>query len=387
MAQWAEATVDERSLTSCACLDSIVSPLRLRWVKGVCVFRCNLPPALLAEGLRSFTCHWGNTGVKRTSSKSQHTAPVFRQVLYGRETPRFSWPISYIDHEKDLWYCLAIGMCRCVWFVAFASRRTTGFRVVVAVYYHHAVGKSKEQCHLEKSCMTCVMLSSFARIRWGIAIFFFFFLSVVDLYLYGKAIGLFFSLPFFPFLFKSEYAIVSWSFIPWYFDLKSLVICHIASFGSHMCVTSFFFSFLNRIVTGNVYSSCLVICLVIFCRAISIELFTNEKNNKKTTTKNKNKRRRRGKAFVIAEWFYHFTTEDLKLKAESSVRVNYVDPVNVWMLSWKCVSGRASERRIFFRGCISEISAISSRCCLCTHFCPNLSVPHYTCIYVFLEDT
>ena len=32
------------------CLDSsIVSPLRLRWVKGVCMFRCNLPAALLAE--------------------------------------------------------------------------------------------------------------------------------------------------------------------------------------------------------------------------------------------------------------------------------------------------------------------------------------------------
>ena len=32
------------------CLDSgIISPLRLRWVKGVCVFRCNLPPALLVE--------------------------------------------------------------------------------------------------------------------------------------------------------------------------------------------------------------------------------------------------------------------------------------------------------------------------------------------------
>ena len=29
--------------------DSIVSPLRLRWVKGVCVFVCNLLPALLAE--------------------------------------------------------------------------------------------------------------------------------------------------------------------------------------------------------------------------------------------------------------------------------------------------------------------------------------------------
>ena len=27
----------------------IVSPLRIRWVKGVCVFRCNLPTALWAE--------------------------------------------------------------------------------------------------------------------------------------------------------------------------------------------------------------------------------------------------------------------------------------------------------------------------------------------------
>ena len=29
----------------------ILSPLRLWWVKGVCVFSCNLPPALLAESL------------------------------------------------------------------------------------------------------------------------------------------------------------------------------------------------------------------------------------------------------------------------------------------------------------------------------------------------
>ena len=56
------------------CLDSfIVSPLRLRWVKGLCVFRCNLPPALLAERPGSFTCHCGNSGVERTPNKSQHT--------------------------------------------------------------------------------------------------------------------------------------------------------------------------------------------------------------------------------------------------------------------------------------------------------------------------
>ena len=37
-------------------------PFRLGWVKDVCVFRCNLPPALLAEWPGSFTCHCGNVG-------------------------------------------------------------------------------------------------------------------------------------------------------------------------------------------------------------------------------------------------------------------------------------------------------------------------------------
>ena len=78
-------TVAECSQTSCVwtvsgqvptlCLDSgIVSPLRLNWVKGVCLLRCNLPPALLAEWPGSFMCHCGNTGVKRSlNKKSQHT--------------------------------------------------------------------------------------------------------------------------------------------------------------------------------------------------------------------------------------------------------------------------------------------------------------------------
>ena len=67
MAQRAETTVAECSLTNSVwarfrigshtlCLDSgIHSPLWLRWVKGVCVSRCNLPPALLAEWPGSFT--------------------------------------------------------------------------------------------------------------------------------------------------------------------------------------------------------------------------------------------------------------------------------------------------------------------------------------------
>ena len=35
----------------------MVSPLRLCWVKGVCVFRCNLLPAFLAELQGSFMCY------------------------------------------------------------------------------------------------------------------------------------------------------------------------------------------------------------------------------------------------------------------------------------------------------------------------------------------
>ena len=37
------------------------------------MFRCNVPPALLAEWLGSFTCHCSNMGVKWTLNKNQHT--------------------------------------------------------------------------------------------------------------------------------------------------------------------------------------------------------------------------------------------------------------------------------------------------------------------------
>ena len=42
--------------------DNMISPLRLRWFKGVCLFRCNLPPTLLAEWPWSFMCRCDNTG-------------------------------------------------------------------------------------------------------------------------------------------------------------------------------------------------------------------------------------------------------------------------------------------------------------------------------------
>ena len=52
----------------------IVSPLRLRWVKGVyaCLgVACHLHFWQKKTG--SFMCHCGNTGVERAPNKSQHT--------------------------------------------------------------------------------------------------------------------------------------------------------------------------------------------------------------------------------------------------------------------------------------------------------------------------
>ena len=105
-------TVAECSLLSCVrarfrigshtiYLDSgTVSPLRLRWVKGACKFRCNLPPALLAERPGSFTCHCGNTGVKRTPNKSQHTKLTLRRKF----SPRFCRDSNSqpFDHESGV---------------------------------------------------------------------------------------------------------------------------------------------------------------------------------------------------------------------------------------------------------------------------------------------
>ena len=67
------------------CLHSgIANPLGLRWVNGVCVFRCNLPRALLAEWPGSFTCHCGNTRVERTPNKSNlsTTSPALLPTSY-----------------------------------------------------------------------------------------------------------------------------------------------------------------------------------------------------------------------------------------------------------------------------------------------------------------
>ena len=65
--------------------------------KGVCMFRCNLLPALFAEWPGSFTCHCGNRGVECTPNKSQHTKlilekKIFPLLLLGFELTTFwSW--------------------------------------------------------------------------------------------------------------------------------------------------------------------------------------------------------------------------------------------------------------------------------------------------------
>ena len=100
VAQRAERTVAECSLTSCAWArfrvgshtmrgQRIISPLRPRWVKGVCVFRCSLPNALLAEWPRSLSCHCSNTGMERTPNKIQHTKLTLQKKIYPPLLPGF----------------------------------------------------------------------------------------------------------------------------------------------------------------------------------------------------------------------------------------------------------------------------------------------------------
>ena len=50
----------------------MVSPLRLRWLEDVYVFRFNLSPAFLAEWPGCFTCYCDNTWVERTPNKRQY---------------------------------------------------------------------------------------------------------------------------------------------------------------------------------------------------------------------------------------------------------------------------------------------------------------------------
>ena len=89
-----ETTVAECSLPSCVWdrfrIGSHSKPgQRLRWVTGVCMFRCNQPSALLSEWQGSFTCHCGSTGVERTSNKSQHTKLTLEKKILPPLLPGF----------------------------------------------------------------------------------------------------------------------------------------------------------------------------------------------------------------------------------------------------------------------------------------------------------
>ena len=63
------------------------------------MFRCNLPPALLAEWPGSFTCHCGNVGVKWTPNKSQHRKLTLEKKILPPFLPRLE--LANFDHESD----------------------------------------------------------------------------------------------------------------------------------------------------------------------------------------------------------------------------------------------------------------------------------------------
>ena len=87
----------------------MISPLWLSLGQR-CVFRCNLPPAFLAEWPGLFTCHCGNTGVEWTPNKSRHTNWLWKRQ-FSHHSCRDS-NLQPFDHESgaltnklSLFYC------------------------------------------------------------------------------------------------------------------------------------------------------------------------------------------------------------------------------------------------------------------------------------------
>ena len=70
------------------------------WVKGLYVCRCNLPPALLAEWLGSFTCHCSNTGVGQTPNKSQHTKLTLDKKILPPLLPGFEFATFRLQVQR-----------------------------------------------------------------------------------------------------------------------------------------------------------------------------------------------------------------------------------------------------------------------------------------------
>ena len=63
---------------------------------GVCVFSCNLPPALLAEWPGSFTCYCSNTGVERIPKwVSTESQPWRRKFSCRSSSDSNPWPFNH----------------------------------------------------------------------------------------------------------------------------------------------------------------------------------------------------------------------------------------------------------------------------------------------------
>ena len=130
-------------------LDSgIVSPLRLRWVKGVRVCRCKLPSELLAEW--PFTCHCGNKGMERTPNESQHTKltlekKIFPPILPGFELATFRSRVRHYNQQA------IPARCACL------SHPTPPFRCTRDFYLRMYIAVLK---HVVLNNATCLYSSS-----------------------------------------------------------------------------------------------------------------------------------------------------------------------------------------------------------------------------------
>ena len=107
-------TVDKHSLMSCMWVhfpDSF--PVKLPWVKGECICRCDLPPALLSEWLGSLTCHCCNIRVEQTPNKSQHTKLSLEKKILLQLQPSsklatfWSWVWRSTNWAIPITYCLS----------------------------------------------------------------------------------------------------------------------------------------------------------------------------------------------------------------------------------------------------------------------------------------
>ena len=96
----------------------------LHIIDYVCLFRCNLPCALLAEWPGSFMYHCSNTGVEWTLNKSQYTKltleknifllllPGFKLATFWSWVRRFSNKLSWLAPAKSKmgWLCCCAGI-------------------------------------------------------------------------------------------------------------------------------------------------------------------------------------------------------------------------------------------------------------------------------------